>query len=82
MWRKQLMKLADAGITMSAGNETWTRKMFEPLTIALIARPLPHSPWKRGRTPLVERWKDKMQSVSSSSPEAFRAGMRKFWREK
>ena len=82
VWRKQLMKLADAGITMSAGNETWTRKMFEPLTIALIARPLPHSPWKRGRTPLVERWKDKMQSVSSSSPEAFRAGMRKFWREK
>ena len=82
VWRKQLMKLADAGITMAAGNETWTCDMFEPLTIALIASPLHCSPWKRGRTALVEEWQDKMQVMSGHSAKAFRLGMRKFWCEK
>ena len=81
VWRKQLMKLADAGITMRAGSKAWPCKMFEPLTIALIARPLPCSPWKRGRTPFVEKWQDQMQTMSSSNSKAFRAGMREFWRE-
>ena len=79
IWRKQLSKLADAGVTVKAGNQIWPKEMFEPLTIALIAPLLSTSPWKQGRTTRVENWEDYMQALPTNSTQAFRTGMRKFW---
>ena len=77
--RKQLMKVADARITMLAGNDTWIEEMFEPLTIAFVAPPLSTSPWKAGRTTRVEKWQKQVQALSSHDSEAFRNCMREFW---
>ena len=82
VWRKQLMKLADAGVTMKAGNEIWPEDMLEPLTIALIAPILFTRPWKQGRTTRVEGWEDHVQAMSATNTEAFRTGMREFWNQK
>ena len=78
VWRKQLGKIADTQFSLSQGSSHWPDVMFEPLTIALLKPLLCCRPWKAGRAPFVEGWKDKVQQLSWNDPEAFRNHMRKF----
>ena len=79
VWRKQLGKIADTQFSLVQGSTHWPIIMFEPLTIALLKPLLCHSPWKAGKSPHVEKWKDKMHGVSWSDPKTLRSHMRKLW---
>ena len=79
IWRKQLVKAADCQFSLINGCKQWPVDMYEPLTIALLSPPLSQSPWKKGRSPLMEEWKQKVCSLQWNDPKLFRDSMRQFW---
>ena len=79
VWRKQLGMIADTQFSLAQGSVHWPDDMFEPPTIALLKPLLCCRPWKAGRAPFVERWKDTVQQLSWNDPETFQNHMRKFW---
>ena len=79
VWRKQLLKVADCQFSLINGCKQWPEDMYEPLTVALLSPPLFQSPWKSGRSPRMEEWKQKMCALQWNDPDLFRSGMREFW---
>ena len=79
VWRKQLLKVADCQFSLINGCKLWPEDMYEPLTVALLCPPLFQSPWKAGRSPLMEIWKEKVCSLSWNDAKLFRSSMCKFW---
>ena len=79
LWRKQLRKLSDALLTISAGSTIWTLSMYEPLTIAFIAPLLDRPPWRVARSPKLEKWRSKVLSMQYEDQALFGPSLRKFW---
>jgi hypothetical protein len=79
-WRKQLGKLADTMITITARKEgVWTKEMYEPLTVAFVRPLLSERPWKAGRLNRVSNWERKMRKVQWTDTGAIWNHMRQFW---
>ena len=78
-WRKQLRKLSDALVTLSAGSTIWNLSMYEPLTIAFVAPLLDRPPWRVARSPKLEKWRSKVLSLQYEDQSVFGSSLRKFW---
>ena len=80
VWRKQLGKAADCQFSLINGCKLWPDDMYEPLTVALLSPPLFQSPWKPGRSPRMEEWKQKVCALQWNDSDLFRSSMRQFWK--